>query len=339
VQSNDGIVVVSVPDGAMCGCGAQMGAGERAGFDPEREEVICLWCLADRQAGRPPRRRQTAPARRLAPVTTMDGHRGRRASGRGAASGPRSAPRTAITLVITVLVVILFLGTTVAAKSVGFPHQSGSLPADDATAYAFMNADVHGGPVTWDPCLPIQLVVNSASAPEGADVLLAEAVERVNRASGLRLEVAGPTTQQPQPDASERELRLGRPGSARAPVLVAWTTPEVVPGLKGSIVGRGGPVYMLGSSLDRAKYIGGVVYLDGPQLARILRRPNGHAVARTVVMHELGHLVGLNHVDNKAEVMHPSGSAVTEFGQGDRAGLARLGSGGCPYDTTPTLTP
>jgi hypothetical protein len=163
-------------------------------------------------------------------------------------------------------------------------------------------------------------------------------VERINRASGLRLQIAGPTTQPPRPATTDRELRSGRPGTSRAPVLVAWTTPEVVPKLKGSIVGRGGPVHQFGSPLDRARYIGGAVYLDGPQLTRMLRRANGHAAARAVVMHELGHLVGLDHVDNEAEVMHPSGGAVTEFGQGDLAGLARLGSGGCPYDTTPTPT-
>lgn len=347
MELNDGIVVVSVPDGARCACGAQMGAGERAGFDPEREEVICLWCLADRKAGRPPRARQTPPAGQRAAVPTPASYRGASATRRGptgrtrsAPRGrPRSAPRTASTVVITVIVVILLLGTTVAAKSAGFLHLAGSRPVDDPRAYTFMNTGTRGGPVTWDPCLPIQLVVNSASAPAGADDLLAEAVERVNRASGLRLEVAGPTSQQPRPDATERELRLGRPGSGRAPVMVAWTTPDVVPGLKGGVVGLGGPVYQYGSSLDRARYIGGVVYLDGPQLTRTLRGANGHAIARAVVMHELGHLVGLNHVDNTAEVMHPSGGSVTEFGKGDLAGLARLGSGGCPYDTTPAATP
>lgn len=49
---NDGIMVVSVPDGSTCRCGEQMGAGERAGFDPSNDEVICLHCMADRRAAR-----------------------------------------------------------------------------------------------------------------------------------------------------------------------------------------------------------------------------------------------------------------------------------------------
>jgi hypothetical protein len=182
------------------------------------------------------------------------------------------------------------------------------------------------------------LVVNSAAAPPGADALLTEAADRVAEASGLRLEVVGPTTQKPDWEVTARELRSGRPGTARGPVLVAWTTPEQIPKLQGSVVGLGGAVWQEGSGFDRAKYIGGTVYLDGPQLATILRRPNGHAQARAVVMHELGHLVGLDHVDNEAEIMAPKGSRVTEFGMGDRAGLSLLGSGGCPYATTPEGT-
>ena len=189
--------------------------------------------------------------------------------------------------------------------------------------------------MTWDPCLTIELVVNSAAAPDGSDTLLAEAVERVNAASGLHLHIAGPTTQVPRPAKSARDLTNGLPGSARAPVLLAWTTPDVVPGLKGSIVGLGGPVHRLGNSLDRDRYVGGSVDLDGPQLAEILRRPNGHAQARAVVMHELAHLVGLTHVDNPTQVMVAANGTATEFAKGDLAGLAALGSVGCPYDLTP----
>jgi hypothetical protein len=205
---------------------------------------------------------------------------------------------------------------------------------DDPTAYAFgrTNQRTHQ-PITWDPCLPISLVVNHAAAPDGADALLTEAAARVSEATGLRLLVAGSTTDPPDYDRTQRELRNVRPGAGRAPVLVAWTTPTDVPPLKGSIIGRGGPVIQLGSPLDQEKYIGGTVYLDGPQMASLLGRPDGHARARAVVMHELSHLVGLDHVENTAQIMHPNNSKVTEFGKGDRAGLRLLGGGGCPYAT------
>ena len=329
MRESDGIMVVSVPDGSVCRCGEQMGAGERAGFDPVRDEVICLHCLADRRAGRPQvlQRRQPGPA----PVPTHYP---------GTWVPPRPTPRRSgtpgtLTTVLIAAIVVALVGGAVVFRAVGLAPRTATRAYDDPTAYVFMNTTSRGAPVTWDPCLPIELVVNSAAAPKGSDTLLAEAVERVNAASGLRLHVAGPTTQVPRPAKSARDLTNGLPGSARAPVLIAWTTPEVVPGLKGSIVGLGGPVHRFGNSLDREKYVGGSVNLDGPQLAEILQRPNGHARARAVVMHELAHLVGLTHVDNPTQVMVASNGTATEFGRGDLAGLAALGSGGCPYDVTP----
>jgi hypothetical protein len=208
---------------------------------------------------------------------------------------------------------------------------------DDPRAFRFMRTTANGGPVTWDPCLPIDLVVNNASAPPGSDTLVAEAAERVSEASGLTVRVLGPSTERPDPDRTARELQQGRPGGVHAPVLVAWTTPAEVAGLEGGVVGLGGPVTRFGSAADRTKYVGGTVYLDGPQVQGILRRPGGHERARAIVMHELAHLVGLDHVDNTSQVMAPSASAVTEFGAGDRAGLERLGSGGCPYETGPAV--
>jgi Matrixin len=155
----------------------------------------------------------------------------------------------------------------------------------------------------------------------------------VSGATGLRLVMAGSTTEPPDYDRTQRELRNGLPGAGRAPVLVAWTTPTDIPPLKGSIIGRGGPVIQLGSPLDQEKYIGGTIYLDGPQIASLLRRPDGHARARAVVMHELSHLVGLAHLDNTAQIMHPTRSTVTEFGKGDLEGLRLLSGGGCPHPT------
>ncbi|GAB3085052.1 matrixin family metalloprotease [Pedococcus soli] len=265
-------------------------------------------------------------------VIYLDPHGPRRPARRSDAS-PLKAVAVACGFALSIIVGIASVtgGGSPLARLIG---QGPRPAADDPRAYAFMRETAGGVPVTWDPCLHIRLVVNSRFAPQGADVLLAEAVERVNAASGLTLEVVGPTSEEPDPQQTQRELALGRPGGSRAPVLVAWTTPDVMPKLKGSTIGLGGPIYRYGDSMDRAKYIGGVVTFDSPAMAQVLRGPDGHAMARAIVMHELGHLVGLNHVDNTSQVMAPSAHhGVYEFAAGDRAGLARLGSGGCPYDT------
>ena len=47
------------------------------------------------------------------------------------------------------------------------------------------------------------------------------------------------------------------------------------------------------------------------------------------MLHELGHLAGLSHVDDKAQVMYPVIGAA-DYAAGDRAGLSQLGaSKGC----------
>lgn len=72
--------------------------------------------------------------------------------------------------------------------------------------------------------------------------------------------------------------------------------------------------------------------LDPVKLEQI-RSTRGEATARSIVMRELGHLVGLAHTDAPTEVMFPRGQAgVVEFSQGDQAGLAALGRGACQPD-------
>ena len=68
---------------------------------------------------------------------------------------------------------------------------------------------------------------------------------------------------------------------------------------------------------------------DAPQMRRILRQPGGRDRARAIVLHELGHLVGLLHVDDPGELMHREDVGRLELGPGDREGLAALGSGTC----------
>jgi predicted Zn-dependent protease len=54
--------------------------------------------------------------------------------------------------------------------------------------------------------------------------------------------------------------------------------------------------------------------------------------ATTVVLHELGHLVGLAHVDDVNQIMFSRGGQVADYQQGDRVGLGALGKGPCQED-------
>lgn len=77
-------------------------------------------------------------------------------------------------------------------------------------------------------------------------------------------------------------------------------------------------------------YVTGTVSLDAVQTPDILAEPDGAATLRSIVLHELAHLVGLSHVDDDRELMFPEARrGVTDFADGDRTGLATLGQGPC----------
>jgi predicted Zn-dependent protease len=51
------------------------------------------------------------------------------------------------------------------------------------------------------------------------------------------------------------------------------------------------------------------------------------------MLHELGHLVGLDHVDDPGQLMYPvTALAVTDYAAGDLRGLHRLSTGPCAPD-------
>ena len=194
-----------------------------------------------------------------------------------------------------------------------------------AGSFAFVQEQL-GTPVTYDPCEPIRYVVNDTLAPAGGAGLLAEALDTVSGATGLVFEDSGSTDEPADPHRPPRDVL--RHGLGASPVLIAWTTPEQVPDLAGNVVGVAGSVAE-GVGGSTMRYVSGTVYLDAADLAGILQRPGGAEQVRAIITHELGHLVGLDHVDDPGELMYAENVGRTELGPGDRQGLAVLGSGTC----------
>lgn len=175
-------------------------------------------------------------------------------------------------------------------------------------------------PVTYSPCQVLQYVVNDDLAPPGSDRLVSETVAEVSALTGLQFKFEGATNENPSG---------GEHARTSGPILVAWTTPQQVQDLMGNIAGLGGSTAQWKRPGSAGHYVSGEVALDAPQLAKLLRREGGRPLAQAIVLHEFGHLVGLDHVDDPSQLMNRRNRGILQFGDGDRRGLAMLGRGAC----------
>ena len=206
------------------------------------------------------------------------------------------------------------LGTPMTAPPGGGPHEFVALQADGVT------------PVTYDPCRPVHYVVRPDNAPPGGEQVVHEAVARVSAVTGLRFVHDGPTDESSA--ATRRLFQPDRYGDRWVPVIISWQTEAENPEFTTDVAGEAGsvPVSVDGGPMT---FVSGVVDLDAAAFARFLAAPEGVPVARAIVLHELGHLVGLGHVSDPNQLMYPAASSALDFAAGDLTGLARLGAGPC----------
>jgi hypothetical protein len=217
-------------------------------------------------------------------------------------------------------------GLEEASTPLGTPPPAPPGPTGAVRAQEFLNTSKQGVPVTFSPCRPLHYVVRPDNAPRDGEAMLASAVKRLSAATGLTVINDGATD---EPATLERDpYQPERYGNRWAPVLVAWATEEEVPDFGADTVGRAGPIqFTLGDGTTG--YVSGVVLLDPEAIAEI-RASDGRAPARAIILHELGHLVGLDHTTRDDQLMYPNNlSEETDYAAGDLAGLARLGAGPC----------
>jgi hypothetical protein len=197
--------------------------------------------------------------------------------------------------------------------------------------YAFVQKQADGvSPVAYDPCRPVHYVVRPDGAPAGGEEAITAAIARISEVTGLQFIADGWAD---EPSTLDRAIfQPARYGDRWAPVLIAWESDVQNPALAGEIVGEGGSTAVSRGDGPQV-LVTGTVSLDAGQFPQILHRRNGTAIARAIVLHELGHLVGLGHVDDDQQLMYPETQGdVVDFAAGDLTGLAAVGSGRCVPD-------
>lgn len=189
----------------------------------------------------------------------------------------------------------------------------------DQRSYAFVATTNRGEPIGWNHCDPIRFVVNPQGAPKDWETVVGQAVEMVSEASDFSFHYAG---------TSEERDFTPRPMSVEAapPVLIAWADSSEVPDLEGLTAGIGGatPVRVRG----RVQYVTGTVVLDTATYDRLSQQGDRRS-ASLILAHELGHVLGLDHVPDPDELMNAEYIGQDGFGPGDREGFKRLSSLPC----------
>lgn len=230
---------------------------------------------------------------------------------------PRVRRRRSSGPVLPGLLVVLALLMFVAFKS---PTATGDRLrrfVDDVrgtSTYAFILDGPDNRPVGWDPCEPIHYEVNPEGAPNDWEDIVESSVEEVEEASGFDFEYDGRTSDR---NFGQRPVLDGE----THPVLIAWADPDEEPKLRGKAVGIGGSTpAQIGT---RVRFVAGLVVLDAGAADQMM--VGGRSRAQELILaHELGHVLGLDHVDDSGELMNPQYVGQDGFGDGDKRGLAIL---------------
>ena len=200
-------------------------------------------------------------------------------------------------------------------------------------------------PSKWDPCTTIRYRVNLSGAPKGAAADVDTAIARIAAASGLRFRKVGTTSVVPgskgkdvlddYPSGTDLVVAFARPNDPAKTRRSAYLTGGA------DTVGVGGAFYDLGTARAGTRswhrIVQGYVVLD-----RTKSMPSGFGAGNTtgligtwgqVLMHELGHVVGLDHpkISDPAQIMYPATTRKPAvWGAGDLVGLRTVGKrSGC----------
>jgi hypothetical protein len=200
-------------------------------------------------------------------------------------------------------------------------------PQGPADAWTLWETGRPGVAFRWDPCTVVRYRTHLDGAPAAMTGNVTEAVHRLASATGLRFVDMGATSYSgtfadPDQHSWPNDIDL----------LITVADEADAPGLAGNTVGYAditpGGWTTTDARIDRAE-----VVLERQFVATA---PTGFGTTQAgsaeLLLHELGHAVGLGHTSVAGQVMFPTlGSGQPpQYQNGDLNGLARVGAaGGC----------
>ena len=155
-------------------------------------------------------------------------------------------------------------------------------PADPKLAWLQVTKR-NSAPATWHTCEKIKVFVNPGNVKSAVDDVK-QVIDQVNQTTSLNFYYAGLSDQQAFVDLrKDYELLIGFYSEAHAPSSNKF----------GKAIGLGGPGSFFTS------YTSGNIGIRTPAYSKANRK-----VKQEVLLHEFGHVLGLNHVTTKKDVMY-----------------------------------
>lgn len=243
---------------------------------------------------------------------------------------PPPRPTSEGILVVAVLLVVALVGSLTAVVG-------RKATTSESGPHAFLEQLPGGTPYRWDPCRPIHFVLNPANEPAGAGPVVREAIQRVSDATGIRFVDDGTTVETTDQQIGSA-FQTNLPGASRyLPVLIAFVPGEHFNFLTDTprALAFGEPYRGEGELAHT--YVSGVVAIDAS--GSIPVGFGSRFSLGPVLMHELGHVMGLGHVGDGEELMWSPNVdghdrlpdlTQTDWGPGDLEGLRMVGrDAGC----------
>ena len=193
-----------------------------------------------------------------------------------------------------------------------------------ASTFAFESTAVGTTtPTRWPACAIVHFVVDLRNAPKNASAVLSRNLRVVHSITGITFVAAGTTTQTAFDSYDE--------SGAVVPVVFAWLGPRQLLG-QSSVNAVTIPIV----NATRTNYTSAVVLFNDDMNAAFEADPK---FADNLVLHELGHVLGLANVDDSSQVMNyylQPRTTVDAYASGDTAGLHWLypGAQDCVHVST-----
>jgi hypothetical protein len=240
----------------------------------------------------------------------------------------------------------------VAAAFSGLGSSAAAAPGAASSHYKLTYSEDWSGTsvlVRWAPCTRIAGVTHNHviryrvnTAGHASRVGLVErAVAKLSTATGLTFRDVGQTSYIPRQDSGGRLAAHEQKVKARVPFVIAWayrgTGKHHSNLLTGTEAGVGS-ISWASSNLSQQRILAGAVVIKRGATSMLKPGFKAGGSIGVLLLHELGHAVGLQHVKDDGQVMYPwiGSSSPGGYAAGDRAGLTKVGrQAGCM--TTPPL--